>query len=852
MRRSPFRISARTLALFCAAALAACSGHGGGGAIPPASGAFLTKPPSVSPASIAPAPMSSARPDAAAMANARPDSTLQSLGYSQLPGSAVQVASSADGTLWALSSAPAGPDKYIWKYANNAWSGISGQASQIAVAPNGTLYAINSGGGTWRYSSGAWTPLGGGASYITVGADGSVDVLSNGGAGPDRAIWQNKNNVWTQQPGSGTQLVASWDWGTYAAGSGTASPGGLYVINSVGAIYYLNTNGTYATLPGAAAALAPTTSGGVFALAYPGSAGGTEVYYYNYSDNSWTPQPGTGVGLSSNGQNLYVLSSSGGIYKAPVTPINSPAPSATLKPIEYASQSHPGWKYWGPWSSANAFQFPVQSGYNGTGETVAVIIDAVPSQSDMAYYLNLFQVTRTGQISSRPVDGGGLNPDTEGEATLDAETIAGISPGANLIIYNIPDLSNQHIVDAYNAVLSDGRANILSMSFGGCEGTSSKTIDHPIFDQMNTAGIAIVASSGDSGNACYFNGTTWPNGAQSPASDPNIIGVGGTETDPSTDTILSNAIWNDCAGSSKGDNCISSGNVSVQFTPPPYQVGLAGTVTSGRDVPDIAFPGDGVLIRWTGGNYAFGGTSWSAPLTAGLLAQIYQYCQVTSMPNAIKMFYNTFGAMGYTAFDDVTVGNNEYFDTIAPSYSAAAGYDLVGGIGQPLGMQVATHICPSRVFSPLDGGFRLAAAAVQQLPAEARVDDNRIDLRNVPGLTDLGVRAPDSQTRIAVAIRATASVHRDEAAVVSTLADAGFTIVQRWPNAGVVDVAAPASVVARYFGTTFHDYAQVGRGTRFANVAPLTIPASIAPYVQGVITDDLVMKSHGPLRKERV
>jgi subtilase family serine protease len=534
----------------------------------------------------------------------------------------------------------------------------------------------------------------------------------------------------------------------------------------------------------------------------------------------------------------------------------SPA-GAPLPPIEYPSASHPGWKYWGPWSSANAFRFPVQSGFNGQGETIAIVIDATPSMSDVTGYLNYFQVpfypTRTIN-PNRSVDGGGL-PDgsSGGEATLDTETTAGIAPGANIIVYDVPSLSNTHLVDAYNAIVSDHLANVVNLSFGGCEYPGSKSIENPIFTQMNAAGIAVAVAAGDTGNTCYSDGTTFNPGAQSPASDPNVVGVGGTATSPSTDVITTNQIWNDCASSVSGDNCVSGGGVSGLFTPPPYQAGLPGAVAGGRNVPDIALPGNWdamysptICAGSPTGLCAIGGTSWSAPLAAGLMAEVYQYCQVTSMPNYVAMFYDTFASAGYAAFSDVTVGSDQYFSAPAPFYGAAAGYDPVGGIGQPSGMAVAQHICPGRVLGPL-GATRRASAVVERRPAQAWVDDNRIDLGALRGTVDLGRREGSDRTAIAVAIRATSSVHQDEQSVVEALQSAGFTVTQRFGNAGVVDVEGPASLVESYFGTALHDYAQSG-GRRFANVAPLTIPAQIAPYVQGVVSDDLVMKWHPPLR----
>ncbi len=842
-----------TLALICVGAMVGCSGHGSGTGALPGVSSSMTTPNSISPALIKAAPMASTAPQpASAMTSVKPDATLIALGWTQIPGSASQVSASSDGSIWVLSTAPAGPDKYIFHYVKGAWTNISGLASKISAASNGVLYAINSGGGTYKYVGTTWTGLGGGASAVTASSDGaSVYVLSNGG-GPDFPIWKNTNGTWTQQAGAGTQISSNWDWSTYTIPGGTIAPGGLYIINSVGNIYYENANLTFVTFPGVASSVSSTTSGGLFALGYPASASGSNLFYNDLATGNWTSVPGSGVSLSSNGIALYAVGASGGIYKTSVTPVAQATPNDALPNVDYISSKAGNPHYWGASAEANAFHFPVQSGYNGDGRTVAIVIDAVPSTSDMQAYLTLFKIVRTGQIMVRPVDGGGLTDTTSGgEATLDAETIAGIAPGANVIIYNIPDLSNAHIVDAYNAILSDGRAQVVNLSFGGCEYSGSKTIENPIFNAMNAAGIAISAASGDTGNDCYFSSTSNPFGAQSPATDPNVIAVGGTNTDSVNANILTNAIWNDCAGATYGQNCISGGGISTFFTTPSYQTGLAGASQAGRNVPDIAFPGNNAIIKLGGGTYLIGGTSWSSPMNAAMLAEIYQYCNTTSIVNPVRMFYDTFAAMGYSAFSDVTVGNDAYIappsgPTGDPSYTAATGFDNVGGIGQPNGMAVAQHICPGHVLGTLAAGVR-AAATVAQLPAEARGYDNLRDLRNVRGLTDLGLRAASAPTRIGILLRSTPTLHADEATVVARLQAAGFTITQRFGNGMLVDAEAPASTVARYFATSFNDYAQDGHGTRFSNTTALTIPASIAAYVQGVISDDLVTASHGPL-----
>jgi hypothetical protein len=248
-------------------------------------------------------------------------SAIQGLNWTQIPGAASAIAASPDGSLWALSTGPSGPDKYIWHYANGSWTNITGLAQYITVAPNGTLYAVNSGGGTFSYNGTSWTALGGGAAGITAAPDNSIYVLSNGGPpGTDQAIWHNVNGTWTQVPGSGVTIAASWDTaGPFAQSIGTIRSGGLYILNSAGTIYYENSDASFAQLPGAASAIAPTTTlHGTFVLGSPVDPNGNYIYYYDLNASQWYAQPGAGVAIATNDINLYAVASTGALYFTPV------------------------------------------------------------------------------------------------------------------------------------------------------------------------------------------------------------------------------------------------------------------------------------------------------------------------------------------------------------------------------------------------------------------------------------------------------------------------------------------------------------------------------------------------------
>lgn len=309
--------STQSATIFAALALVAgCASHGGG-AVPATTSAL-------SPALIPAAPMAkTAIQPASAMLGRHPkaDAELQSLDYTQIPGSASALAAAPDGSLWVLSDQPAGPDKYIWHYVNGTWTNISGLASRIAVSrDSSTLWAINSGGGIWSYSGGTWSSPGGGASDITTDYyDGTIYVVSNAGPGPDRAIFQY-DGVWSQSQGSGVRVIASFDTGGYGWLT-YGGQGGTYVLNAAGNIYHEYAGQTgFDQLPGAASDLTATTDGGYFVLGYPANPAGSTIYYFNLdgSQPTYTTELGSGVAISTNSLQLYVLSASGAIYAAPV------------------------------------------------------------------------------------------------------------------------------------------------------------------------------------------------------------------------------------------------------------------------------------------------------------------------------------------------------------------------------------------------------------------------------------------------------------------------------------------------------------------------------------------------------
>jgi hypothetical protein len=645
--------------------LAGCGGRGSGtNAVPTVPAEMSQTPQSVSPASIHPPTMkmTPVLPPSAMTSLRRPQSSIAPPGWTQTTGGASFIAANpTDGSFWVLSSQGPGPDYTIWHNSgglNGTWTNIPGAASRMAVAPNGTLWVINSAGGIYAWNGSSWSTIAGGASDITVGSDNTVYVISNQPGGPyGRGIYHYANGTWTQLAGAAVRIAASLDTGTYPNG---VVPGGVWVTNALESIYYFEPNIGFYQIPGAAIALAPTTSGGLFALGYLGSPStGYPIYYDDLSTGTWTNEPGAATSIATDGKTVYVVGVGGGIYLAPIqtqlvgggTPLTGPRLATN--------------NGWGAPAVAEDLNFPVQSRYDGSGFKIAIVIDSWVSPMDISTYLGYFQIPVTSRtITYRLIDGAKSTPTVSGqfEATLDLETVAGLAPGANIELYVVPSLNSIDIVDAYNAILSDNNASIVSSSFGGCE-YSGQNAEGVVLQTGANQAIAFVASSGDQGNECYSGPSTYIPGVSYPASDPNVIGVGGTETwsAPLTTTV----VWNDTHATG-GLQSASGGGISAYVAIPSFQNGVAGIAsTQYRNVPDVSMPAAAAAI-YLGGWGGAEGTSWSAPQFAAMLAEVYEYCSSAFYSPSLLPYY--VASHGSGAFIDVTSGNNQY-GVITPYYS---------------------------------------------------------------------------------------------------------------------------------------------------------------------------------------
>jgi kumamolisin len=121
----------------------------------------------------------------------------------------------------------------------------------------------------------------------------------------------------------------------------------------------------------------------------------------------------------------------------------------------------------------------------------------------------------------------------------------------------------------------------------------------------------------------------------------------------------------------------SGGGKSIYFSRPPWQKG-AGVTGRRRLVPDVsatADPEEGGLVILHGVPHQYGGTSWSAPIWAGICALLNAVRKNNGRPPL--PFLNPFlYPLADLCFQDILDGSNGV-------YHAKQGYDLVTGLGSP-------------------------------------------------------------------------------------------------------------------------------------------------------------------------
>ena len=334
---------------------------------------------------------------------------------------------------------------------------------------------------------------------------------------------------------------------------------------------------------------------------------------------------------------------------------------------------------------AKPFDFPVQHGCNGAGYTAAIVIDDPVNTGYVSTYLSAAGVTQTGTITNEAVDGGGSGDDPETD--LDVQTISGLAPGANIIVYDEGSLADQNIEDAYNQALNDGKAAAVNSSFGGCESsdTSFESATNAIAEQGASEGVEFSASSGDTGSSECNSGLS--KGVSAPAGDPYFTSVGGINfTDNASGQLTGVTMGSASCSDGYVTTCSGGGGVSTVVALPSWQSGIAGVISSGRNQPDISLPFFPVAV-YTGGSWGeYLGTSWSSPASVALFIEADQL-HGSRLGWLNPTIYSLFSQTGYNSyFTPCTSGSNGAYSCSATQYNQAA------GIGAPKGWALANAL----------------------------------------------------------------------------------------------------------------------------------------------------------------
>ena len=334
-------------------------------------------------------------------------------------------------------------------------------------------------------------------------------------------------------------------------------------------------------------------------------------------------------------------------------------------------------------------------GLHGEGQTIAIVSLDTFDPDDVKTFDRLAG-TSGPAVKRVAVNGGVSSPgDGQDEVSLDIDVIRAVAPKAQILDYEAPNEGGA-IAAAIDRIVKDGRADIVSISWGSCEADRSASALSRIASSMAaaaSAGISVFVASGDHGayDCIDSDRADLRVSVDSPASDVNAIGVGGTFLSMLEDgTWIDEVAWEEpLTGWGPG------GGLSAVYARPIWQTGTGvanGRSNGKRQVPDVAAAADpvsGFLTVSAGDQGPGGGTSAAAPFWAGLAVLTRQLAQkggTDGLGPLGKTLYDVAAAQpAGTLFHDVTRGGNLLDD-------AAARWDYATGLDSPRGTPLARAI----------------------------------------------------------------------------------------------------------------------------------------------------------------
>ena len=336
----------------------------------------------------------------------------------------------------------------------------------------------------------------------------------------------------------------------------------------------------------------------------------------------------------------------------------------------------------------------IDAGFDGEGQTIALVETNNFSQNDLDSYIKLNHLPKPNiQIQAAP---SGQPLPIGLEATADIEVILAIAPKANIIVYELP-----MPLDAFALIANGSKAQVVSFSLEICElvlGNPFFNDFHHLITTIRAKNISVFVATGDWGAFGCAHQIQADSKTEVPpeiakklavsgvASDPAVTAVGGTILHLKNGRYSSEEVWN----LRQADILASGGGVSVHWPLPDYQKNYlqSGDLNERqtRQLPDVVASADnfGCFANGFLGNCH--GTSLSAPLWAVGTLLVNQYLEArlkdpAARLNAPDMLYQiktayVAGKLDKIPFHDVVKGDNRF-------YVAGPGYNLATGLGAP-------------------------------------------------------------------------------------------------------------------------------------------------------------------------
>lgn len=220
--------------------------------------------------------------------------------WTALPGTAKDVgAGGPSGALWVVSTSAAANGFSVFRWVNNAWSGVPGTgAVRLDVDPQNNAWIVDDKGAVQRHDGAKWVPVAGiTASDIGVGAEGSVWAVGSqpfdaGGFG----IYRYTGTSWTQMPGAAVRIDVD-------------PKGAAWVVNKLGEVFRWGGNAWVAVLGVKARDVGIGADGSVFVL-------GMDDRVYRWSGSAWVAREGSARNITVNAAGVpYAVTDAGEIYQ---------------------------------------------------------------------------------------------------------------------------------------------------------------------------------------------------------------------------------------------------------------------------------------------------------------------------------------------------------------------------------------------------------------------------------------------------------------------------------------------------------------------------------------------------------